>query len=95
MKINNADKNGLLKKITVSKDIIEGSSMYIISNNELALFKCRGLVEYIKEKVVLRVDEGIVTVSGSDLELETFSTSEICIKGEIEKIEFSKKEGKR
>ncbi len=90
MKANNTQGLGILKRLLSGKESSGSYSVFINSNRELALFKCTGLVEYTQEKVILCAIDTVITVSGKGLELKTFSTSEICVTGIINKLEFDK-----
>lgn len=92
MKSIGSNKTEFLKKLLSTKERAGPSSMYISSNVELTLFRCKGIVEYTSETVILKAEESQIKISGEKLELKSFSTSEICVMGKIYSIEFIKKE---
>ena len=63
------------------------------SNRELALFRCTGLKEYSSERVVLSAVDCTLEIMGEELELKTFSTSEITVSGKIYTLNFRGNEG--
>ena len=67
---------------------LKKSAIYMESNTELSVFRCKGLLEYSDECVNLRLTDGNVHIYGRNLGLKTFSNTEITVDGKIEKIEF-------
>ena len=95
MKGNNTEKGSLIKKIQLfmSSTLNKASALYMDSNRELALFRCTGLKEYSSERVVLSAVDGTLEIMGEELDLKTFSTSEITVSGKIYTLNFRGNEG--
>lgn len=95
MKGNNTEKGSLIKKIQLfmSSPSNKASALYMDSYRELAFFRCTGLREYSSEKVVLSAVDCTLEIIGEQLDLKTFSTSEITVSGKIYTLNFRGNEG--
>ena len=62
--------------------------MEIISDREVNVEGCRGVIEYDESFIKLNAGKGTVTLFGGGLIIESYSDTELLIKGKLEKIEF-------
>ena len=88
MKKENKEPSLRLRNLFSKIDDTSQPNLFISAGNELALFKCTGLVTYKSDIVVLRTIKGNLTVKGENLSLKSFATSEICVCGKIKSVEL-------
>lgn len=62
--------------------------MEIITNRELTVDGCKGVIEYDENYIKLNAKKGTVTIFGVDLEIKSYSEAALFIAGKIERIEF-------
>ncbi|MBQ7822521.1 MAG: YabP/YqfC family sporulation protein [Clostridia bacterium] len=93
MKTGKKQKQGMINRLEQGAKELVSPSMFISSNSELSFYRCTGLKEYSKERVVLDTDEFVTEIIGNDLELMTFSTSEITVNGRIKSVSFTEHNG--
>lgn len=67
---------------------IGGVHIELISNKEAIIDGIKGVLEYDETLVKLNIGRGTVEFWGSDMELLSLDESELCIKGQITKLEF-------
>ena len=72
--------------IAVSPDV--KSHIEIISNEEITIEMCRGILDYNEEYIKLRLLKGGVILFGSDLYITYFENGIIRIKGKFTSVEF-------
>lgn len=82
-------KNEFADKIDMSKDVTLGMPVLTaIGDYKLYIENFKTIVSYECDVIKLMTKRGIVTISGSRLEIEYYDNEEIAIKGHICKIEF-------
>ena len=67
--------------LDLPKIVLVGTLQVFIENH-------RGIVEYTTEKVRIKVGDGEVGISGSNLMLRNIKTDEICVEGKIKTLVF-------
>lgn len=67
---------------------ISGARIEMISNKEVSIDGCKGIVEYNDEYVKLRISDGVLVLIGSSLSIPVFDGPFITISGKISNIEF-------
>lgn len=60
----------------------------VIGSLQMAIENHRGLVEYTPERLVVAVSKGQMVVTGQGLSIETITSEEITVIGEIESLRF-------
>ena len=88
MKKESKDSSLIVRNLFSKIDDTSEPNLYIGAGNELALFRCTGLVTYKSDTVVLKTAKGNLTVRGECLKLKSFSMSEICVCGKIKSVEL-------
>lgn len=68
---------------------ISGVRIEILSNREMSIDGCKGIVEYNDEYIKIRISEGFVVILGSSFKIPVFDGPLITISGKISSIEFS------
>ena len=68
---------------------ISGARIEILSNREMSIDGCKGIVEYNDEYIKIRISEGFVVLLGSGFKIPVFDGLLITISGKISNIEFS------
>ncbi len=58
-------------------------------NRELILDGCKGIVEYETQKIKICTDMVFVSVTGDDLNINTYNQDQIVISGKILSVDFS------
>ncbi|MBQ8551265.1 MAG: YabP/YqfC family sporulation protein [Clostridia bacterium] len=84
-------KKPLSQRICETLDIPVGtfgriSFIEAVSNRELCIDGCEGLITYTEDLVVLVLCDGLLTVKGSGLELRSFSGGRVSVSGIISTI---------
>ena len=79
----------LAEKSGLPADIAAGlPHMELNGFSECALDRHRGIVEYSRERIVVALNIGRVTVLGSGLELRQMQRERLCVTGNIRALEF-------
>ncbi len=68
---------------------ISGARIEMLSNKELSLDGCRGILEYNDVYVRLKIIDGEITVVGTSLDIPVYDGPQITVTGCIKSIEFS------
>lgn len=66
-----------------------------VGNRELCVSGCLGLISYTDRLVILELCDGILTVSGSLLELHSFSGGRVSVSGVISGISYGERGAER
>ncbi len=83
MKKSKRHPSQLLQRLLTTVEEFTCSSMLISSDSELVFYRCTGLKEYNRERIVLDGSDVRAVITGNELELKSFSTSEITVSGRI------------
>ncbi len=67
---------------------------FLVSNKKATFCGCKRVGRYGDSEIELIMCDVCVTLRGKNLLLSTFASGEICVQGEIEALEFKKKDGK-
>ncbi len=71
------------------KDIImDISKVTMIGTSQVAIENHKGIIEYSEEQIRVNSGNGIIKVSGSNLNIKTILQEEIVIEGEINGVSF-------
>lgn len=62
--------------------------LQIVGFREITVEPHRGLLEYSKEQITLRLPEGEAVIRGSRLEIVQMQESRICLRGELTAVEL-------
>ena len=68
--------------------LIDGTDINIISNKEVTLDGCKGILVYENDEIRLRLKKGVVCIHGEELTLKTFFGSYISVRGNILSVSF-------
>ena len=60
---------------------------------EAEIFGCAGILEYGEDRVALRMDGCVCTVTGEALTLEDFRDGTLFVRGVIDRVDFGKEDG--
>lgn len=76
-------------KLDIAKDAALGLSvMTVIGNNQIYVENFKSIVEYENNIIKLLVKNGRITISGERLRIMFYNDEEICVRGQITKIEY-------
>lgn len=81
-------KNPIGQRVCERLDIPVGtlgkaSFIEAVGSREITVSGCEGLLNYTDNEVVLRLCDGMVTVSGENLELRSFAGGRILVRGAV------------
>ncbi len=65
-----------------------------VGNRELSISGCESLTSYTGEKVILELCDGRLTVTGTELELRSFSGGSVLVNGVITSIIYGTEQGR-
>ena len=96
--MNKKTKKPLSQRICESLDIPIGtfgkiSFVEAVGNREVCVDGCEGIVDYTDSEVSLLLCDGMLTVSGAELELKSFSYGRVAVCGIIHSINYGEKNG--
>ncbi|HHT69448.1 MAG TPA: hypothetical protein GXZ85_09375 [Firmicutes bacterium] len=66
--------------------LLDQATIHILGDAEAKIVNHKGLVQYTNTCIKARSNQGIIEVVGSDLEITSFSSSEIKISGTIREV---------
>lgn len=75
-------------RINTGAGSISGPRIEIISNKELSIDGCKGIIEYNDFYVRIKINKGEITVFGESLDIPVFDGPAITVCGKIKSIEF-------
>ena len=86
-----AMKQSLRKKLAHTLDLppeilLDQATIHLVGDSEVKVVNHKGLVQYTKECIKTRSIQGTIEVVGRNLEIVSFSSSEIRISGKIRQV---------
>lgn len=79
----------LAEKLELPGEIMPGTGSLTITGGRRALIEgCRGLLEYSKERLVLALQRGKISINGADLCIRAMNAGTLVISGRIETVEW-------
>ena len=92
-KFTSAKRNKGIKLIGCAKTIesarkFSGAKIEMLSNREISVDGCRGILEYNDEYIKIKIIGGILIINGKTLKIPIFERPLITVTGEIGGIEF-------
>lgn len=83
-------KEKFAEMFVIPKEVLlDFPKITLIGNNQLTIENYKGIIEYDSEKIRINSVKGLIKIFGKDLEINTVTTEEIYITGNITNIEFS------
>ncbi len=93
----NTERHGGEKKITLSERLHEMldvplesisavSVVEVCGNREVNVSGCEGVLEYDRERILLRVRDGIVLLRGREMEMHAFVQDRVTVSGFIDAV---------
>lgn len=81
----------LKKRIATTLDLpavvlLDQATIYLIGDAEAKIVNHKGLIQYTNACIKARSTQGVIEVNGGDLEIVSFSSSEIGICGKIQQV---------
>ncbi len=77
------------RRLDLPGDIVAGlPRMELNGFSECSLDRHNGILEYHRERIVISLNIGIVTIEGSGLELRQMHRERLCVTGRIAQITF-------
>lgn len=71
-------------------ETLRGQCRVVISGKERMLIEQhRGLIGYARDRVIVRMEKGFMTVTGQDLTLDEYGEGDLLLSGNIRGMEFS------
>ena len=67
---------------------LKGTRIEMLSNKELSLDGCKGIIEYNDVYVRIKISDGELTVLGTSLDIPVFDGPVITVTGKISSVEF-------
>ena len=89
----NGEKNKLkifrYEKASESRKKLLTPQIEMLSNKELNLDGCKGIIEYNDVYIRIKVSGGEITVTGDALNIPVFEGAAITVSGKIKSVEFN------
>ena len=90
-KVNSKDKivQTIINKLHISEDVINGAEIIsLVGKRNLVIENYVKVIEYEKEKIVVRTKKNYVCIEGNNLKIEYLLDVELRISGKIDSISF-------
>ncbi len=84
----NREKQSLKTKL-LSEMLVDEPKIEMLSNREIIIDGCKGVVEYTENYIKLSLGIGTICVSGDNLLIKSFDSSIAVISGTITDISFT------
>ena len=66
------------------------TDIQLVGRQMIEVSLCRGICLYTREKIVLRIREGRLTICGAELSLHTYRCRRIGVSGRIDALHFER-----
>lgn len=87
---NKSIKEKMAEMLVLPKEIVlDLPKISMIGNTQIFIENYKGIIEYDTERIRINTSKGLIKIFGEDLYINTITTEEIFITGDISNIEFS------
>lgn len=87
--ISSGIKRVMINKMDLPREIIRNSHKLIIEGNEfLTIENHRGIVKFLSEEIILKVDTGLFFINGSRFDIVYISGRTLKIKGILKGVRY-------
>lgn len=90
-KKNHTLTNTVAKRLELPKDLMLGVPIITVTGqNDLTVENYKGILEYREDKIRLSLKQGQVEICGARLKIEYYTSDDMKISGQIEKLEYGR-----
>ena len=72
-----------------SEILLDQATIHLMGDAEVHIINHKGLVKYSRDSIKTRAKQGMIEVIGNNLEIASFSASEIRISGKLRQVMLS------